>query len=276
MVQTVWLLGGDSRQRALAELLAADGLRVVCRGLGPGAFSPEGAETADLILLPLPVSRSPGLLNAPLSDREVPLEAVFSALAPGQAVFGGRVDGETVRLAAEYGLTLRDYFRREEFTIANAVPTAEGAVQLAMEELPVTIRGSRVLVLGFGRVGKLTAQQFQGLGAAVTVSARKYEALAWAAALGFTPVLLGKEELSAFDLVVNTVPAPVLGADRLAQLRPDVLVLDLASPPGGVDWAAVEELHLRAIHALSLPGKVAPVTAAAAIRDAVYHMLTET
>lgn len=41
--------------------------------------------------------------------------------------------------------------------VANAVPTAEGAVQVAMEELPFTLHSARVLILGFGRVGKLTA-----------------------------------------------------------------------------------------------------------------------
>ena len=55
--------------------------------------------------------------------------------------------------------------------IANAVPTAEGAVQLAMEELPITLHGARVLVVGFGRVGKLTAHRFRALGARVSVAA---------------------------------------------------------------------------------------------------------
>ena len=34
-------------------------------------------------------------------------------------------------------------------------------------------------------------------------------------------------------LVINTVPARVLEQDMLALLRPDALVLDLASKPGG-------------------------------------------
>ena len=161
--------------------------------------------------------------------------------------------------------------------MANAVPTAEGAVQLAMEHLPITIHGSRVLVIGFGRVGRLTAQRFQALGARVSVAARRYDQLAWAQAMGFGGEHLAhlKGWLCGYDLIVNTVPAQVLGIEELEDVKLDCLILDLASKPGGVDLGAAGKLGLTVIWALSLPGKVAPVTAGAAIRDTVYNMLRE-
>ena len=187
------------------------------------------------------------------------------------------MDRETEELARERGLTIHDYFAREELAVANAVPTAEGAVQLAMEHLPITIHGSRVLVIGFGRVGRLTAQRFQALGARVSVAARKYEQLAWAQALGFGGEHLAhlKGWLCGYDLIVNTVPAQVLGQEELEDVKPDCLILDLASKPGGVDLVAAGALGLTVVWALSLPGKVAPVTAGAAIRDTIYNMLRE-
>jgi dipicolinate synthase subunit A len=170
-----------------------------------------------------------------------------------------------------------DYFAREELAIANAVPTAEGAVQLAMEHLPITIHGARILVLGFGRLGRQTAQTFAALGGKVSVAARKYDQLAWAQAMG-----LGTEHLSqlsgwlcGYDLLVNTIPAPVLMPKELEDLKSGCLILDLASAPGGVDRSAAEQLGLTVIHALSLPGKVAPVTAGQAIKTTIYHMLAE-
>ena len=146
-----------------------------------------------------------------------------------------------------------------------------------MEELPTTIHGSRVLVIGFGRVGKLVAHQFQGLGARVSVAARKYEQLAWARAFGYGTEHVGQLAgwLCGYDLVVNTVPARVLGRAELEDLRPDCLILDLASDPGGVDLEAAAELGLTALRALSLPGKVAPVSAGAAIRNTLYNILRE-
>lgn len=160
---------------------------------------------------------------------------------------------------------------------ATALPTAEGAVQVAMEELPFTLHSARVLILGFGRVGKLTAHRMGALGAKVTVCAQGYADLAWAAAYGHETMWLEKlgGELGGYDLIVNTIPAQVLDRRRLAWVHPGAFLLDLASAPGGVDQAAAKELGLRVLQAPGLPGRTAPVTAAAAIRDAVYHILWE-
>ena len=104
-----------------------------------------------------------------------------------------------------------------------------------MEELPITIHGARALVIGYGRVGRMTAQRFQALGARVSVAARKYADLAWAESQGLgveqTGRLLGW--LCSYDLVINTVPARVLGEAELGDLKPGCLVIDLASKPGG-------------------------------------------
>lgn len=150
-------------------------------------------------------------------------------------------------------------------------------MQVAMEELPITLHSARVLILGFGRVGKLTAHRMGALGAKVTVSAQSYEDLAWAAAYGYETDRLEDLawELGGFDLVVNTIPAPVLDERRLRWVAPGAFLLDLASAPGGIDRAAAQRRNLQVLQAPGLPGRVAPVTAAAAIRDAVYHILWE-
>jgi len=180
-------------------------------------------------------------------------------------------------MADARGLILRDYFAREELAVANAVPTAEGAVQLAMEQMPVTIHGARVLITGFGRVGQAAARRFAALGARVSVAARRYEQLALAESEGYGAEQIGGLDgwLCGYDLVVNTVPAPVLGETELKDLRPDCLIIDLASKPGGVDRKAADRLGRQVIWALSLPGKVAPVTAGGAIRSTIYNMLHE-
>ena len=187
------------------------------------------------------------------------------------------MDPVTEALAGQRGVAVLDYFAREELAVANAVPTAEGAVQVAMEELPLTLHSARVLILGFGRVGKLTAHRMGALGAKVTVCAQGYADLAWAAAYGHETMWLEKlgGELGGYDLIVNTIPAQVLDRRRLAWVHPGAFLLDLASAPGGVDQAAAKELGLRVLQAPGLPGRTAPVTAAAAIRDAVYHILWE-
>lgn len=239
-----WVVGGDMRQAKLAQLLAEDGHTVHTYALDsglepiPGLIQEQNlnhAGLADCVVLPLTVTVSGGLLNAPLSVSEQPLAPILDRLSPRQFLCGGRIDPETQAMAQDRGLTLYDYFAREELAVANAVPTAEGAVQLAMEHLPITIHGARVLIIGFGRVGRITAQRFGALGAKVSIAARKYEQLAWAQAMGFGAEQLGHLAgwLCSYDLIVNTVPATVLTKTELEDLKSDCLIIDLASKPGG-------------------------------------------
>ena len=120
-------------------------------------------------------------------------------------------------------------------------------------------------------------RQLRGLGAHVTGAARRAEDLAWLSIWGCRAVSSRPlpADLDRFDLVINTVPALLLGRAQLASLKPECLVIDLASSPGGVDLPAARELGRRVIPAPALPGRVAPVTAALAIRDTLYHILTE-
>mgnify|MGYP000331658482 CR=1 FL=1 len=251
------VVGTDARQAAAGRVLERAGYAV------GGA---EQVALADYILLPLP-----------LDAARTPLAELLRAARPGTLALGGMLSAEAKAIAAEAGVELVDYFAREELAVANAVPTAEGALQIAMEELPITLHSARVLILGFGRVGKLTAHRMGALGAKVTVSAQSYEDLAWAAAYGYETDRLEDLawELGGFDLVVNTIPAPVLDERRLRWVDPGAFLLDLASAPGGIDRAAAQRRNLQVLQAPGLPGRVAPVTAAAAIRDAVYHILWE-
>lgn len=150
-------------------------------------------------------------------------------------------------------------------------------MQIALEELPVTLHNARVLVIGYGRLGRVTAQRMAALGTRVTVAARSHEQLAWARVWGYatehtaslTPWLCG------YDLVVNTVPAGVLGREELSALKPGALVIDLASKPGGVDFDTAAELGVQTIWALSLPGKVAPESSGGYIKTTIYHIIDE-
>ena len=274
----IWVVGGDPRQAALAAALEEDGNEVHTFAMGRKEDTLAGIDRADCVILPLPaMTGEEGMVHAPLCGERYTVTVVLDALRPGQPVLAGMVGRELQRLAEERGLPLGDYFAREELAVRNAVPTAEGAIRIAMEELPVTIHGCRALVIGFGRLGKALAPRLRGLGAKVWTAARSPHQRALAESMGLEAESLRAlpEWLCAFDLVVNTVPAPVLGAAELSALKEGAVVIDLASRPGGVDFAAAEKLGVKAIHALSLPGKEAPVTAGRYIRDTVYHMMEE-
>lgn len=250
------VIGGDMRQAFLAQLLCADGHQItvsalerhhfdgnVRRAAAPNFGVEEGVQA---VILPMPAERDEGLLNAPLSNTSYHIQTILDAIPPGMPVLAGAASEAVRTHAAQNHLHLIDYLAREELAIRNAVPTAEGALQLAMEELPITIQGARALVIGNGRIGSLLSGKLRALGADVTVSARSPRDFARIEAAGHhslhTRFLTG--HLADFDLVVNTVPARVLGASELAELPAACLVLDLASKPGGAD---ASKRHVRCI-----------------------------
>ncbi|MBQ6539618.1 MAG: dipicolinate synthase subunit DpsA [Oscillospiraceae bacterium] len=277
--------GGDMRQAKLAELLVKDGHSVSAYGVERLKIDSvtrreklsEAVRGADCIVLPLPALSSPGVINTPFSGATLTVNQLLSVISDGQIVCAGRVTEDLREAAEKTGAVLCDYFAREELVIANALSTAEGAVQIIMEETPCTLSGARCLVAGFGRIGKLLANRLKAMGAVVTVSARKHSDIAWITALGYgaerTDKLQGR--LSDYNVIINTVPARVFDETLLRDVSPDCLCIDLASKPGGIDFKAASELGLRVIWALSLPGEVAPVTAAMSIRDAIYNILRE-
>lgn len=167
------------------------------------------------------------------------------------------------------------YAHLEEYQIANAQLTAEGAVALLRPETGLS--GAHVLLLGYGRIARLLARELQKAGALVTAAARSGEQRAWAEAEGIEALPL--DELSGaldrFDVIIGTIPAPVLTEPLLALVRKDALLLELASAPGGIDAAAAHERGLRYIRAPGLPAKYAPERAAVILRDAVYAAAAE-
>lgn len=274
------IVGGDDRLVELAHLLLNEGSEVSCFALDSAAL-PEGAErvsevcAADCVILPLPAEARLGALNAPYSKQVYPLSEILGSLPAGTLVCGGKISSQLRALAEKNRLRIYDYMARPEFTVGNAAVTAEGAVSALMNGLKRTLFGSRVLVIGYGRIGKLLSQKLKGLDADTCVMSRNSEARALAEGMGMQALAPSVDAslLSAFDAVVNTAPAPVV--DSLAAFRHDCLLLELASSPGGFDSDEAKRLGLNYLAAPGLPGRYAPQTAARLIFESVRNILRE-
>ncbi|MDD2361597.1 MAG: dipicolinate synthase subunit DpsA [Oscillospiraceae bacterium] len=284
-IDTFAVIGGDLRCAYLAGLLAADGYKVITSGFDSTDLPPcvtgctnpaQAVSLADFIILPVPVSTDGTTINAPFSRVRISLDQVLNAVKPEQRLVGGAITKEVYEEAKKRGISVIDYLHREELAVYNAVPTAEGAIQLAMEELPITIGGSRCLITGYGRVGKTLSRLLVALGAYVTVAARKFSDLAWADSQGCKSLELAHlPEAGDYDVIFNTIPFPIFDRDTLSGLDKNTLLIDLASRPGGIDFNAAAELQLKTIWALSLPGRVAPKTAGQIIKNTILNMLKE-
>ncbi|MBQ7132992.1 MAG: dipicolinate synthase [Ruminococcus sp.] len=283
MYNSVGFIGGDKRQLFCAKAFLHDGMKVTLGGFerlkSDGEIeitTPlEAALCSEFIVLPLPCVKG-GKLNAPFSKSDIVIDEGLIRAMSGKKIFCGMKDRLISVAPALNKELVYDYSLREEFAVKNALSTAEGAVEIAMREFEGTISSARVLVCGYGRIGKVLSSMLKALNADVTVSARKKSDLAWIELNGCHAVETSSLlEKSPFDIIFNTVPALVFDSYLLSHIAKNAIVIDLASYPGGVDFEACSRLSIFAIHALSLPGKAAPKTAGETIKETITNMLEE-
>lgn len=272
------ILGGDNRSLYLGEYLEQQGINVCYYAFNNtdcyGSLQ-EAIKDATCIILPLPLTRDRATLNAPLFDDTVLLKDISALAESRHSFFGGQLPNGFCDELKAHGAFYCDYFTLNELSIYNAVPTAEGVVQILIEKTPITINGMKCAVTGYGRVGKVLAHTLRNLGAKVTVIARSQKAFAQCRS-NFLKCMDYEDlrtESNDFDVIINTVPALVLGEKELRNLRADCLIIETASAPFGIDFRAANENALQVIKASSLPGKVAPKTAGEIIGHSILPIM---
>ena len=285
MKNSFYIAGGDLRSVYLAKALAKEGYEVKVFALEGGNLpeeiknieKTEEFENAKNIILPLPCSDREGFLKTAFSERKIKLSEIVEQLPKDAVLMGGLLPEEIVSKAKEKGVSVFDYYYREEFAVRNAALTAEAAAAIVMEMLTESISSVPVLILGHGRIGRLLSAILKALDAKVTVAARRYSELAWIRSEGMEPLefRLIDAEIGRFKVIFNTVPDMVLTKERLELADKNVLIIDLASEPCGTDFKAAEELGITAKKALGLPGKFAPKTAGEILKETVLNILSE-
>ncbi len=286
MEKSITVVGGDLRIVKLIEMLDKDGYKVFTYGLENSEellnlesveMCPtleEAVSNSKIVVGPIPLSSDRKRLSTPFGRNNVELSEFVNCLKDKYLIAGNINIREELE---EKGVQFTDLLKREEFSVLNTIATAEGTIQIAMEETQRTVHGSNVLVMGFGRIGKVLAKMLDGIGAKVYCEARKNEDISWIKAYGYNPVHLNdlNENLNKFDIIINTIPFQILDAERLDLIKKESIIIDLASNPGGVDRKAARDRGIKVIWALSLPAKVAPLTSAEFIKETLYHVLKE-
>ena len=222
----------------------------------------------DIIILPVPTIASDGFLNIG-GEKRLSANEVLSLCSPESLIISCGYKSEKHNII--------DLNAREDFALLNAVPTAEGAICYALENTERSLFESKVLITGFGRVAKLTAETLSSLGADVTVCARKSGDIALAEIKGFKGRYISdfKDYAKNYDILINTVPSLVINREILENLRKECLIIDVASSPFGTDFTTALGLGLNAVQCSSLPGKVAPKTAGKIIADGILNIIKE-
>ena len=282
------IIGGDLRIVKLAEMLAKDENQIYVYGLEkaedlknkPNIIQCDTIKKAiqdvEIVIGPIPFSSDGNTINSPFCDKEITIREMMHVINAKVLIAGGTTP-EVYNMANDEYIEIIDIMKREELAVLNTIATAEGTIQIAIENTNKILHGSEVLILGFGRIGKVLARKLAGLSAKVTCAARKDEDLAWIQAYGHKATNINSigQNLSEFDVIINTVPHMILTEERLANVKPECLLIDLASNPGGIDKKAVKDRNLKFVWALSLPGKVAPTTSAEFIKETIYNIIKE-
>lgn len=258
------IIGGDKRQLFLAKSISDCCYDVILGGFDKlkslGAIEISDIKTAisksDAIIFPLPSICADGTVNTPFSDNKTRLDEEMISLLKGKPIFVAMKNKFLKAYPQLADCEVYDYSAKEEFAVANALLTAEGAVEIAMNEYEGTIFDSKCLVCGFGRIGKMLAKMLKSLNAQVTVSARNEVDFAYIEALGCKHINTNAlKSVKGYDLVFNTIPVMIFDSDLLMNTDRNTIIIDLASLPGGVDFEAARRYKTDAVRALSLPGK---------------------
>lgn len=275
---TFLILGGDERSLYLGEFLEKQKY-VVCYYAfsDTNCFSSlsEAIKDASFIILPLPFTKDRLTLNAPLFEENIEIKDILTLITDKHTLFGGQLPESFKENLREKGVAFYDYFLLDELAIYNAIPTAEGVVEILIKNLPITIHSMKCAVLGYGKVGKVLADTLKNLGADVTIFARKEKDLADAFTKLYKTATFKelREKEFKFDALINTVPEKVLSHEEMKNLNQECLFIEIASSPFGIDFQAAKEYAFDVIKANSLPGKVAPKTAGEIIGRSILPII---
>ena len=282
------VLGGDLRNVKLAGMLADDGNRVYSFGqdrsdeiLDDGRIEKctslkTAMEKAQVIIGPVPFSSNEDFINAPFAHDKIMIDDLMKTNKAKIFISGSIKDNLRKQLDEKY-MEVIDIMKRDDLAILNTIATSEGTIEVAIKNTDKILQGSRVLILGFGRVGKIVANKFSKMSAIVTCAARKVSDLAWIKAYGYNSLNINDMlyDLKEFDIIINTVPQTILRERELKHIDAEALIIDLASNPGGIDGKIAKSMGLNFIWALALPGRIAPSSSAKFIKDTVYTILEE-
>ncbi|WP_150274628.1 dipicolinate synthase subunit DpsA [Paenibacillus tepidiphilus] len=280
------VIGGDLRQLEVIRMLLERQAEVLLAGYDELAQVPEGAvkvqlepsllAKADAIILPVAGTGNDGSVESSFAAGDLVMsEELFAAIPRHATLFTGIAKSYLREMCGRYALTLVEILDRDDVAIYNSIPTAEGAVMIAMQHTDVMLHGSRCAVLGLGRIGTTLARTLKALGAIVAVGVHKPDAYARAYEMGLQPFYTSElaEQAEQADILFNTIPAPVITRDVISRMPRQALIVDLASHPGGTDFAYAKERGVQALPALGLPGIVAPRSAGRIIGNVIVEML---
>ena len=266
----------------LAKLLKEEGKIVYSYGMNVNSSEAleKIVEDIEVIIGPIPFSRDGLTVNSKFVESKILIKDLLEKIK-GKILIVGNISKEVKEIAKNYNIEVIDIMKSEKLAVLNTIATAEGTIEIMIANTNTILFNSNVLILGFGRVAKTLAIRLKGLVQSITCASREDEELAWIEVYGYEKIDLNnfskyqeiEKSLTNYDVIINTIPSMILDVEKLKYVDKETLLIDLASNPGGIDKEEAKNQGIKLIHALGLPGKVAPKSSAKLIKDIVYEII---
>lgn len=280
------VIGGDKRQYYMCKLLAGKGMEVICIGVDLKETLidnvivvdslKEAMEQCDLVIGPIPFSKD-GIHIASNIHPNLAIDEFIELIHSNHTIIGGNINQKVIESVTNQNATYFDFMKDDCIAMKNAIATAEGTIAEAIQLSDINLFQSKCFVLGYGRCAKALALRLKALGADVTIAARNREQRLQARNDSLSAINLkdNDKKLFEFDFIFNSIPAMVLTPELIALCKKDVVIIDIASKPGGTDFEECKKLGIKAVLALGLPGKYSPKTSAEILVDSICHLLPQ-
>ncbi len=258
------LIGGDKRNILLGDELKKNNHEVIMYG-----FEKEHIENkmsllntiahSDYIVCGIPFTRDLVNLNAPLSTETINLSHFLDLVPKDKMIFTGAVKKGLITTNK-----IVDIYKTEKMTEKSTIATSEGAIKIAIEHTNILLYESNVLIIGYGKIGKVLANNIRSLGAKVTIISKSPNSINQATLDGFRAYSSFELErnLSNKNIIFNTAEKIQIDKTNIDMIDKECVYIELASSPFGINYEECVASDIKIIFALSLPGIFSPKTIA--------------
>jgi len=282
--KSIAIIGGDKRQKYLADILLSKELSTLCYGnssMNETAIIAnnlnEIMENSTVLICPIPFTNDQEHIINLESKEDLTIKDFINGLKPHHIVIGGKFPTPLKEYCCNKKITHYDLLENESFTINNAIATAEGAIMEAIQSSPINIHNSKCLILGYGRCGSVLANRLSNLNGNICILIRRETQAAIASSYGYSYCYENQLDVKVqeSDFIFNTIPSLILTESTLRLVNKNATIIDIAAFPGGLDYEYVQSAGINAKLCLGIPGKISPLTSARFIYERVERIIYE-
>lgn len=261
------IIGGDERNLILNDLLLENGF---ISKIYKEDNEPFEIQHYKYIITGIPISKNGVDVYSKILNINLTVSELIANLENNQVLFSSQIDS---KLIENCPFKYENILKNESFLIKNAISTSEGVIFLIMKHLSVDINDSKILITGYGRIGRNTARLLRSFTNDVYVVCKSDESRAKCKRDNINIISLERDFLGNFDIVVNTVPELIINSEIIERFSNNTMFIEVASKPYGIDKKYCEVNNKKYLLASGIPSWYSTTTSSNNIYDMIINSL---